>query len=319
MEAARATRSENVAEAPVTMADSKPAALLRGTARGLEVVVDATAPVDALGVAIEKWLDKAPAFFKGSDVRVRVEDGPLQAGALGRIDAIAQRYALRIVEVSAVLPSVTDADAVPEPNLAAGSAQTATNNFEDEPTSASIGLAPIQHVDETAPSEPRIEPPTELGHDELQDLVHLASEPGPSFDEPTLTSAPIAGAARAELHAVGPQTRLVVGPVRSGVILEHEGHLLVFGDVNPGAEIRATGNIVVLGRLRGTAHAGIGQELGFILALHLQPQQLRIGRRVARSGDDASTTVAEIAYLTDDAIVVERYQGKLPRNLASSI
>ena len=115
-------------------------------------------------------------------------------------------------------------------------------------------------------------------------------------------------------------TRLVVGPVRSGVILDHKGHLIVFGDVNPGAEVRAQGNIVVLGRLRGTAHAGIGQDLGFILALRLEPQQLRIGRRVARAADnDTGSTDAEIAYATPDQMVVERYQGRLPRNLANSI
>ena len=107
--------------------------------------------------------------------------------------------------------------------------------------------------------------------------------------------------------------------MRSGVILEHEGHLVVFGDVNPGAEVRATGNIIVLGRLRGTAHAGIGQDVGFILGLRLEPQQLRIGRKVARSGDGDAPNDAEIAFSTGDGIVVERYSGKLPRNLATSI
>jgi septum site-determining protein MinC len=115
-------------------------------------------------------------------------------------------------------------------------------------------------------------------------------------------------------------TRLVVGPVRSGVILEHHGHVVVFGDVNPGAELRAAGNIIVLGRLRGTAHAGIGRDSGFILALRLEPQQLRICRMVARPADsDTPASEAEIAYGADDAIVVERYQGKLPRNLVTSI
>ena len=115
-------------------------------------------------------------------------------------------------------------------------------------------------------------------------------------------------------------TRLVVGPVRSGVILDHAGHLIVFGDVNPGAEVRAEGNIVVLGRMRGTAHAGIGQDVGFILALRLEPQQLRIGRMVARAADsDGPPSDAEIAYATGASIVVERYQGRLPRSLATSI
>ncbi|HET9989169.1 MAG TPA: septum site-determining protein MinC, partial [Kofleriaceae bacterium] len=114
-------------------------------------------------------------------------------------------------------------------------------------------------------------------------------------------------------------TRLFVGPVRSGVILDHTGNLIVFGDVNPGAEVRATGNIVVLGRLKGTAHAAIGSDTGFILALRLEPQQLRIGRRVARAADnDTSSNDAEIAYATGDQMIVERYKG-LPRNLATAI
>jgi septum site-determining protein MinC len=111
---------------------------------------------------------------------------------------------------------------------------------------------------------------------------------------------------------------MVVGPVRSGVILDHPGHLVVLGDVNPGAEVRAEGNIIILGRLRGIAHAGIGRERGFILALRLEPQQLRIGRLVARAPDAASSGT-EIAYVTDRSIVVERYAGKLPFGLAAGI
>jgi septum site-determining protein MinC len=120
--------------------------------------------------------------------------------------------------------------------------------------------------------------------------------------------------------ALPPGPRLMLGPVRSGVVLEHPGHLVVLGDVNPGAEIRAEGNIVVLGRLRGIAHAGVGREGGFILALSLQPQQLRVGRLVARAGaDDSPGEGPEIAYATGKTIVVERYQGKLPTGLAASM
>src|SRR5207253_761427 len=131
----------------------------------------------------------------------------------------------------------------------------------------------------------------------------------PSFEEPTRVAVPlhIAATAEIELETVAPGARLVVGPVRSGVILEHTGHVIVFGDVNPGAEVRAEGNIIVLGRLRGTAHAGIGQDVGFILALQLAPQQLRIGRQVARAADDTSSPQAEIAYASGGQIIVERY------------
>lgn len=114
--------------------------------------------------------------------------------------------------------------------------------------------------------------------------------------------------------------RTVMGPVRSGVILEHRGDIIVIGDVNPGAELRTEGNIVVLGRMRGVAHAAIGRDAGFILALKLQPQQLRIGRRVACAGDgDHVPDGAEIAFITGETIVVERFCGRLPSGLAASM
>ena len=296
----------------VAAVDVKPAAMLRGTARGLEVVIDATADADAIGSAMVMWLDKAPDFFKGSDVRIRVENGPLAAGCLGRIDTIAQRFELRIAEVTAAKVAIP-LGIVEEPQLAAGSAPTS-----EVAADTAAAVAEFDDVPTTSGPAPGVVPVGPISVEQLL-APHLVSE-----DEPTLSGAPIVLAATAETalatrSADSSATRVVVGPVRSGVILDHEGHLIIFGDVNPGAEVRATGNIVVLGRLRGTAHAGIGQDLGFILALRLEPQQLRIGRKVARSGEDFHAVEPEIAFLGDDTIVVERYQGRLPRNLASSI
>ncbi|HEY4180485.1 MAG TPA: septum site-determining protein MinC [Kofleriaceae bacterium] len=312
---------------------AKPAAVLRGTQKGLEVVVDATAAIEAIGADIVRWLDKAPGFFKGSDVRLRIDNGPLASGALSTIEGIAQSFELRIVEMTALVtppartavatmaplpPTASEANAVPRLDLAAGSAPAV---FEDEITNSSIDLATLP----PPPSMPELSSePTQLHDGDLHELVKLVARTSTeeSFEETTATNlAPLRLAAmpESELEAPTSPIRVVVGPVRSGVILDHTGHLIVFGDVNPGAEVRAQGNIVVLGRLRGTAHAGIGQDLGFILALQLQPQQLRVGKKVARGGDDAGAAGAEIAYLTGDQIVVERYQGKLPKNLASSI
>jgi septum site-determining protein MinC len=260
--------------------DAPPPAILRGTARGLEIVIDGSASTTAITAAVMKRLDEAPAFFRGSDVRIRVEDMPLAPGCLARLDEIAVMFELRIVEVTAVkrsVPVAVESDAVPQANLATGS-------------------MPSPAVEQPAAPPPAPE----------------IAAPAPSLTE----SAPIAVAEVLET----PGTRIVVGPVRSGVILDHAGHLVVFGDINPGAEVRATGNIVVLGRLRGTAHAGIGGEVGFILALRLEPQQLRICRQVARAADsDTPGTEPEIAYATGGSIVVERYQGKLPGKLATSI
>jgi septum site-determining protein MinC len=45
------------------------------------------------------------------------------------------------------------------------------------------------------------------------------------------------------------------GTLRSGDHLTAQGHLLVLGDVNPGARVTAGGDVLVWGRLRGSAHA----------------------------------------------------------------
>src|SRR5436190_4263450 len=76
-------------------------ALLRGTARGLEILVTAGAPIEAIADAITTRLAEAPSFFRGNDVRVRVDGGPLAPGSLARLDDIAGRFELRIVEVAA--------------------------------------------------------------------------------------------------------------------------------------------------------------------------------------------------------------------------
>jgi septum formation inhibitor MinC len=296
---------------------SGPAAILRGTSRGLEIIVDGSASTLEIIADVMKRLDEAPAFFRGSPVHVRVDNGPLATGCLARLDEIAEMFELRIVEVTANRRAKTEEDAVPVPeNLAAGSAPSAS--FDEEPTQAGAKLVPLP------PVLPELREPVTLPADtELTELDALVVELGESFDEPTQTAVPIALApspeSELETHTSG--TRIVIGPVRSGVVLEHHGHLVVFGDINPGAEVRAAGNIVVLGRLRGTAHAGIGQDVGFILALRLEPQQLRIGRQVARAADsDTPGNEPEIAYgSTGERIVVESYQGKLPRNLATSI
>lgn len=74
--------------------------------------------------------------------------------------------------------------------------------------------------------------------------------------------------------------------LRSGQTVSHKGHLVIIGDVNPGAEVMAEGDVTVWGALRGIAHAGIGGNVhAEIRALKLQPIQIRIAHAIARSPD----------------------------------
>lgn len=76
------------------------------------------------------------------------------------------------------------------------------------------------------------------------------------------------------------------GNLRSGQVLECAASVTLIGDVNPGAKIISEGNIVVLGALKGNAHAGVsGNDNCFIFALDMNPIQLQIGQYYAKSPD----------------------------------
>lgn len=102
--------------------------------------------------------------------------------------------------------------------------------------------------------------------------------------------------------------------LRSGQTVSHKGHLVIVGDVNPGAEIMAEGDIVVWGALRGIAHAGIGGNTSAeIRAIKLQPVQIRIAHAIARSPDrprvkwsSMTTPGPETARMVDGKIRITR-------------
>ncbi len=99
--------------------------------------------------------------------------------------------------------------------------------------------------------------------------------------------------------------------VRSGEKVASEGHLIIMGDVNPGAEVIAENNIIVWGSLKGTAYAGVpNHEDAVIAALHLSPIQLRIAGYIARSPDvrPVTTAVPELARIDQNEIVVESWE-----------
>ena len=95
--------------------------------------------------------------------------------------------------------------------------------------------------------------------------------------------------------------------LRSGRTIKSDGHVVVFGDVNPGAEVIAEGDIVIWGRLRGVAHAGAsGDESAIVCALDMSPSQLRIASCFATSPPAKTRRILpEVARVVDGQIIVE--------------
>ncbi|MFT9599044.1 septum site-determining protein MinC [Mesobacillus sp.] len=101
--------------------------------------------------------------------------------------------------------------------------------------------------------------------------------------------------------------------IRSGQVLEITGDLLLIGDVNPGGTVKATGNIFIMGALKGVAHAGTeGNNEAVIAASVMKPSQLRISDCINRAPDhvpEDDSRVMECAYISDSQqIVVDRLQ-----------
>ncbi len=98
--------------------------------------------------------------------------------------------------------------------------------------------------------------------------------------------------------------------VRSGRTIRSQGHVVIFGDVNPGAEIIANGDVIVWGRLRGNVHAGAnGDESAFVCALDMIPTQLRIAGYISISPQDKRhKPKPEMALIRDNRIIVEAWR-----------
>lgn len=106
-------------------------------------------------------------------------------------------------------------------------------------------------------------------------------------------------------------SRIVPYTIRSGQTEDFpQGSLIIYGDVNSGSEVRAGGDIVILGALRGNAHAGMNGRLSaVIIAMELVPLQLQIGNYVNRRPiSQKPRGYPEIARIgVEDVIIVEKF------------
>ena len=143
-----------------------------------------------------------------------------------------------------------------------------------------------------------------------------------SFRPPrALTNTPttietVVAQAQPEVPSQG-RTEIIARTLRSGTRKETPGSVIVLGDVNSGVELVAGGDIIVVGTLRGMAHAGAsGRKDAIIWAQKIASPQIRIGQAIARAAEGSSIKgmkaregeTAELAKLENDQIVIEPFK-----------
>ena len=149
---------------------------------------------------------------------------------------------------------------------------------------------------------------------ELQDTygmvvrgINIADKTGDSAASQVVERPRASRPARGDIE----KTRVVRETIRSGQTEDFpEGNLIIYGDVNPGGEVSAGGDVIVLGSLRGSAHAGMNGKLtAVIVAMNLVPLQLQIGNYISRPFvGQKSRGYPEIARVgMQDVIIVEEF------------
>ncbi len=102
---------------------------------------------------------------------------------------------------------------------------------------------------------------------------------------------------------------MMKGRIRSGQKIESKKHVIIAGDVNPGAEINAGGDVIILGRLKGKVHAGFPDKKdAIIFALEFNPTQIQIAGITAVGADEiVNSKKAEFASIDKNRIIVQDY------------
>lgn len=267
----------------------------RGTGDGLVIRIDGRVASHTLLQVMKEFLSARRSFLEGNEVSIEwIGTRPHEA-------TVEEISTMLVDECSVTIRSSRD------------TSSRARVSSEEEPT--------LKEPVEIAPSLGRKIP--SRGDDDTA-VQHFSPREKKSaslfggieaFYEPTRSSPPQKSKQKVadEVLWDEPNARVVCATLRSGQRIETEHSLVICGDVNSGAEVVAGGDIIVLGTLRGVAHAGAYDETGggrVIVSLNLQPTQLRIGTVISRGASDARNA-PEIARVEGAMIVVEPYHPRV--------
>ena len=263
-------------------------------ARGADVafVIDENAPFDVVAAELKDYLDKQSGLWSKGDITMNV----------------GQRMLVR--EELAQLKSIIEANS-----------GLRVTRFWFSPESLDNGELKIEAKPPptVAPAKPTAQPPA---HNEI-----VLPEAQPETSDASISAVgSVIESLKSRQNKNGTRNRnitealFIKSTFRSGESLHHHGDVVVLADVNPGAEICADGDIVVVGSLKGWVHAGAsGDNKAVIIALELPSSRFQIGKYTgvapvnARRQPKSSASGPRIAYVRSRSIHVAPFAGRFAR------
>lgn len=284
----------------------------KGTEDGLILRIDGRAPWQEVVRDVEAFLSPKKSFFEKGNVRIEWLDRlPTSEQSASLEELLKSKYKISIA--SKKKPTSTKSikgsrlsDGLKRPrsnvkNLNTGQkshARKDSNSIYDVADNLNSSLVGEALLDSSDVSDSE-----DLGYSNLSE-----TSSGESYMErmEKILSEDV-------LYEDDANAKTIFGTIRSGQRVETPFSLIVIGDVNPGADLIAGGDIIVIGNLRGTAHAAAyeEEEAGrVIIALQMRPIQLRIGSVISR-GSNELVQGTEVARIDDRRIIVEPYNSKM--------
>jgi len=120
----------------------------------------------------------------------------------------------------------------------------------------------------------------------------------------------------------GSLTHFYYGIIRSGMVIEYPGNLVIFGDVNPGGVIKAGGHVIIFGMVKGKIHAGLDSKVKhpFIISRGMAPIQIGLRNVIAPCPQEEKSDIdtLQIAYLLEEHIYIDVLDTKSVNHMLSA-
>ena len=274
-------------------------------ARGTDVafVIDESAPFDVVASELRDYLSKQSGLWSKGDITINVGQRMLARDELAQVKSIIETHSgLTVTRFWCAPESLGGGDF----QIEAKAAPTPEPVPAPKPVAEPVAQ-PIAHNEIVLPESPL----------EIDPSTAAASKTAIESIIESLKSRHNKNGARNRNIT---EALFIKSTFRSGETLEHSGDVIVLADVNPGAEIRADGDIIVFGSLKGWVHAGAsGDNKAVIIALELPSARFQIGKypgvapTSARRKAKSSASGPMIAYVRSRSIHVAPYAGRFAR------